>query len=173
MSEVKSKPSIIRRLEAERRRLEQNLSRLKPEEMSIPGVVGEWTIKDVLAHLADWEEHMLGWVAKARQQNPFPEVEEGMKWEQFDVFGKLVYALNERIYARHKEQSLEEVLTYFRETHRRLMEMVMAMSDEELLTPGRYTFLGGGAIYDWLGAYAAHDRWAKTHIRKWMKRRME
>ena len=39
---------------------------------------------------------------------------------------------------------------------------------EKLTTERRhYTFIGKGAVYDWLSAYAGHDRWAKAHIRKW------
>lgn len=78
---------------------------------------------------------------------------------------------NQRIYARHKDQSLEEVLRYFRATHRQFMSMVEAMPEEEMLERGRYRFIGKGAVANWLGAYAAHDRWAKTHLRKWLKAR--
>jgi hypothetical protein len=59
----KTKEAIIERLHTERRRLEQKLAGLSPEEMTQPGVVGDWSVKDVLAHLADWEQMCLGWCA--------------------------------------------------------------------------------------------------------------
>ncbi len=71
---------------------------------------------------------------------------------------------------RHCDQSLEDVLAYFHETHRKLMAMVEVMPDDELLEPGRYAFIGKGMVYTWLALYAGHDRWAKKHVRLWMKR---
>jgi hypothetical protein len=126
-----------------------------------PGVVGDWSVKDVLAHLADWEAHMSLWLAEARAGSLVAEIETGLSWKQMDAF-------NERIYNRHRGQSLDEVLAYFHETHQQFMDMVEAMPEEEMLEPGRYAFIGKGTVAYWLSLYAGHDRWAKTHLRKWM-----
>jgi len=162
MPEPKSKSKIVTRLQTERKRLEQNLALLRREDMLQPGVVNESSVKDVLAHLADWEAHMPAWVEAARRGDPVAEIEPGLNWKQFEEF-------NQRIYARHRDQPLEEVLAYFHDTHRQFMEMVEAMPEDEMLAPGRYAFIGKGAIYGWLKAYANHDLWGKTHIRKWVK----
>ena len=162
MPEPKTKTRIVQQLITERKRLESNVATLTPAQMVQPGVVSEWSIKDVLAHLADWEAHMPMWVVAARQGDPVAEIEPGLNWTEFNEF-------NQRIYERHKEQSLEEVMAYFHDIHLLFMEMVAAMPEEEMLERKRYLFLDKGAIYDWLSAYAGHDRWAKTHIRKWLK----
>lgn len=162
MTTPKTKNQIINNLQTERRRLEQNIAGLAPEQMVCPGVVEEWSIKDVLAHLADWEAHMPAWLGKARSGEPVDEIETGLNWKQFNEF-------NQRIYERHKDKTLREVMDYFHATHQKFMEMVEAMPEDEMLERGRYTFIGKGAVYNWLGAYAGHDRWAKTHIIKWKK----
>ena len=164
MPEQRSKAQIIARLNTERKRLEQNLDGLAQEDLVQPGVVGEWSIKDVLAHLADWEAHMPAWMEAARRGDPVAEIEPGLNWKQFGEF-------NQRIYARHRDQTPEEVLAYFHGTHRQFMEMVEAMPEDEMLAHGRYAFIGKGTIYNWLKAYANHDLWGKSHIRKWMKQR--
>ena len=61
------------------------------------------------------------------------------------------------------------MLAYFNDIHHQFIEMVDAMPEEEMLERKRYSFLKKRPIYDWLSAYAGHDRWAKTHIRKWLK----
>jgi hypothetical protein len=162
MPQPKTKALMIASLQTERKRLEQNLARLNREQMLLPGVVGDWSVKDVLAHLADWEAHMPAWMAAARSGDPVAEIETGLNWKQFDAF-------NQRIFERHRDQGLDEVLAYFHETHHQLMEMVQAMPEDEMLARGRYAFIGKGAVYDWLSAYTGHDRWAKTKIRNWMK----
>ena len=160
----KTKTIILAKLAAERKRLEQNLSRLTPQQMQEPGVIGEWSVKDVLAHLADWEAHLPMWVEAARRGEPVAEIEVGLKWGEYDAF-------NVRIYERHRDQTLEEVLTYFHKTHQEFVALIEAMPEAELLTHGLYGFIHKSTIYNWLSLYAGHDRWAKTHIRKWMKTR--
>lgn len=157
----RSKPAILIRLQTERRRLEHNLATLSPEEMTRSGVIGAWSLKDILAHLADWEAQMPKWVADARQGK---KVSPPTSRKALDEF-------NERIYALHKHRSLEEVLVFFHTTHAQFMKMVTDMPEEEMLTRSRYPFTGRAAIYEWLIAYANHDLWAKNHLRKWLRSR--
>ncbi len=162
MPQPKSKARILKRLETERRRLEQNLAGLSPDAMLQPGVVGPWSVKDVLAHLADWEARMPVWMEAARRGGPVETPEPGLTWKQLDI-------VNRRIYEAYRNRPLAEVLDYFHSTHRRFMAMVEAMPEDEMLAPSRYAFTGKGAVYDWLSAFAAHDLWGKTKIRQWMK----
>ena len=164
MPEPKNKSRIIEQLHAERRRLEQNLSRLAPADMLLPGVVGEWSVKDVLSHLADWEEHFPGWLAASQRGDKDIPPDPGLTWSQLDI-------LNQRIYEKHRDRSLEDVLTYFNSVHQHFMSLVETLTDDEILTPGYYSLTGKAPLYSWLAAYASHDRWAKTHIRKWFKSR--
>jgi hypothetical protein len=160
MPEPNTKAHIVKRLQVERRRLEKNLSLLSRRDMLRRGVVGESSVKDVLAHLADWEARMPVWIGAARRGDPVESPEPGLTWKQLDI-------LNEHIYQAHRNESLDEVLEYFRSTHVRFMEMVKAMPEEEMLARGRYAFIGKGAVYDWLKGYANHDLWGKTKIRNW------
>lgn len=157
-----SKPMMLKRLQTERRRLVDNLSRLTPEQMLQPGVVGDWSVKDILAHLADWESRMPQWMEAARRDQEVRAPAPDLTWKQVDL-------LNQRIYAAHRDQSLAEVLDYFHTTHAQFMQMVAEMPEDELLTRLRYAFLDGAAVNDWLVGYANHDLWAKTKIRQWLK----
>lgn len=157
-----SKARILRRLETERRRLEKNLASLSPDDMLRRGVVSDWSVKDILCHLADWEERMPIWIEASRRGDPVACPEPGLTWKQLDK-------LNERIYAAHRDKPLIDVLEYFRRAHVEFMEMVEAMSENEMMATGRHAFIGNsGTVYKWFAAYAAHDLWAKTKIRKWM-----
>jgi hypothetical protein len=160
MPKIQTKAVMIEKLQMERRRLEQDLESLTADQYVQAGVVGEWSVKDVLAHLADWETHMPKWLEAARRGEPVAEIEPGLDWKSFDAF-------NRRIYERHCHQTLEEVLDYFHSVHEQFMQMVTSMPEDEMLALGRYAFIGKGAVYDWLNSYANHDRWAKNKIRKW------
>lgn len=164
MTQNRSKAAIVERLEAERRTLEQLLATLPPAELLERGVVGEWSASDVLAHLADWEAHMLVWVAAARRGEAVAGPEPGLSWRQLKEF-------NRRIYAAHRDEPLDEVLATFRETHLRFMALVGAMPEEEMLARGRYALTAGDALYEWLVQYAQHDAWGTKRIGDWARAR--
>lgn len=161
MGRRRSRTAIVERLRRERERLEATVAAVDTARMAQGGVVRRWSVKDVLAHLADWEEHMLAWVEAARRGEPVPGPEEGLGWNELKLF-------NERVYARHCDRSLDEVLRYFRSTHARFMALVATMPDDELLDRRRYSFLGSQAVYDWLVVYAEHDAWGTRRIGEWM-----
>lgn len=162
MSKPKNKATVIERLHTERRRLEANLARLSREEILQPNTMGEWSFKDVLAHMAHWEAFLPDWIAASRRGERVETPAPGLTWKDLGV-------LNQLIYEAHRDQSLEDVLEYFRATHTRFMALVESLTDDEILTPGYYAFTGGGSLYDWLNAYAAHDLWGKSKIRQWLK----
>ncbi len=164
MTQPRSKAAITARLERERERLEETVASLRREEMAESGVVGEWSVKDVLAHLADWEAHMLLWLAAARAGDAVAGPEPGLSWRQLKEF-------NRRIYEAHRAEPLEEVLATFREVHGRFMAMVAAMPEEEMLARGRYALTAGKALYDWLVQYAQHDAWGTKRIGDWARAR--
>jgi hypothetical protein len=156
--------TVLKRVRTERRRLEANLAKLNPEDMLIPGVVGQWSVKDVIAHIMEWEAMFFPWY-ETSMRGETPEVPApGLTWKNLDV-------LNQRIYEKHRTRPLEKILADFRNVHQRLEDTVNAMSTDQRTTPGYFSFTGGGSVINWMNAYAAHDLWAKTKIRAWMKKR--
>lgn len=162
MPHIKDKANIIQRLNTERRRLEKNLVGLSPAEMILPGVVKQWSVKDVLAHLYDWEARFPVWLEAARRGEEAGCPDPDFTWRQSDQ-------LNQRIYLAHRDQPLEAVMQAFHETHRQFMQVVESISDAEMFTPSYYPFTESASILDWLHGFAAHDLWGKTKIRRWRK----
>ncbi len=154
------KAQAIEKLETERRRLEQNLAPLSEKDMLRPGVVGEWSVKDVLAHLASWERFFLDWyAADQRGETPHPPAP-GLTWKPKDLD-----ILNRRIFVKHRDRPLSKVLADFRNTHKRFMATVQAIPEKDIITKERFAWIKPG-LYSWLTAYASHDRWAKEKVRE-------
>jgi hypothetical protein len=162
-----SKQVILERIRTERRRLEQNLEPLSDEKMEIPGVVGEWTVKDLLAHLADWEQRFIGWY-EAGLRGEIPDIPApGLSWQDLDV-------LNQRIYERHRDRPLEDVQQEFSASYEQVLATVEGIPEGEMFAVGRYAWLGANNLIGVILANTAnHYRWAKGQIRTWLKSRGE
>jgi uncharacterized protein (TIGR03083 family) len=95
---------ILARSDAEWQRFLPSLDGLTEKQASQPGVAGYYSVKDLLAHLAWWE-------------NQTREVVESGEDQEFDV-----EALNDRIYAEYKDASFSELKQRMLDGHARAVE---------------------------------------------------
>ena len=159
MPPVETKTQMIEKLRQSRAALEKIVAKVTPQAMGQPGVVEQWSAKDVLAHVAHWQELHLGWWA-AVQRGETPEVPApGISWS-----GGGVDKLNHQIYLAHREQSLDEILQYLRETFEQFLAVVEATPEEDLFTPGLVPFTGKGTLARWYIGFAHHDGFGCNHI---------
>jgi uncharacterized protein (TIGR03083 family) len=149
----------------ERAALEAFLSTLTPDDMDLPGVLGEWSVKDVLAHLVEWEQMVLGWLA-AGERGESPAVPgEGFKWSQLP-------ALNERIRAAWMPRPLAEVRERFETSYSESVAAIERLSDADLFTPGRWPWLRTSTLASYFGSCtASHYRWARDECRRGLAKR--
>jgi hypothetical protein len=135
MKDPATKAELLDGTRAEHARLEAALAEISEEAMLQPGVVGEWSIKDMLAHISDWEQRFLRWY-RAGQRGEIPErPEPGLTWNDLDL-------LNQRIYEKHHARSLPDVRAAFDASYRELISAVEAMSEPELFTVGHFAWTG-------------------------------
>ena len=134
-----------------------------PEEMVRPGVIGAWSIKDILAHLLEWQTMLMGWYeAELRGEKPAVPVEE-YNWSQLPE-------VNQAIYERCRDAALDDVRSQLDASHRHMLDVVASLSEEELFTPGRYAWIGVNTLASYVDSCAgAHYRWARTGIRRGTK----
>ncbi len=127
---------------------------------------GGWSLKDVLAHVADWAERCAGW-CEGGLRGETPEVPApGMKWNQFPL-------LNEQIYKRRRRHSAKRVLAAYHAGHERLCALVESFDEEALTTPRRFAWCGPTwAVANFIRANtASHYRWAQKHFQRWLHAR--
>lgn len=158
-----NKAQMLERIQTERRRLEKNLASLPEAALVEKGVLGDWSIKDILAHLVDWEQRFLGWYQAGLRgeipQTPAP----GLTWENLDQ-------LNQDIYNRNRNRPLESIMAEFDSSYDQVMQTIRAIPEEEIFHPGVFAWTGNSNLATFILANTAnHYRWAKTHIRKWGK----
>ena len=158
-----SKSDLLAAIEKERGALETLLELLTPEQMTDPGVVGEWSVKDVLAHLVEWEQMVLGWHATGLRGETPEMPAPGFKWNQTPQ-------LNQQIYEKHRERPLDEVLERFRASHQEILGVIRGLSNEEMFTTGHFAWTKKNTLGTYLvSATSSHYLWARKEIRKGLK----
>jgi hypothetical protein len=160
-----TRAALLERIGGERRRLEVTLSGLSPEQMELPGVIGRWSAKDILAHLAAWETLFCGWY-QAGLRGETPEMPApGFTWREMD-------ALNEQIYQQQRARSLAEVQAWFDASHHDFLAQVAAIPEEALFSRPRSAWQGKYRLVTYVLANSAqHYHWADGHLRNWLKRK--
>jgi uncharacterized protein (TIGR03083 family) len=163
MAPITTGPQLLAEIEAERKRLEANLAGLNDAEMVEPGVCGDWSVKDILAHLVAWEQLFLGWYAAGRRGETSKTPAPDLNWRQLDI-------LNRRIYEQHRDDPLDDVRAAFATSYRDFVATVRAIPEEDLFAPNRFAWTGHWTQVAFVrGNSSSHYLWAKTLIRKWKK----
>jgi len=164
MSRPTSKAQLLSESKSEYEALLKFIGPLAPDQMTQPGALGDWSVKDVLAHLTEWIRMFQNWyVVGVQGESPvMPAV--GYKWNQLQ-------ALNQTIYEQFRLQPLEEVLEQFKSAHQQIMTLVESLPEEILLSPDHFTWTNHHPLLYWLAAnMSMHYHWARTEMRKSMKR---
>jgi len=138
------------------------MAKIPADKWSQRGLIDEWAPKDVIAHLAHWEEMQISWTDAANRGEK-PEVPgPGLTFGADDLA-----VLNRRIYEAHCDQTFEQILAYFRETHQRFIAQLEAMAAEVLVQKGYASFAHPKrALVQYYVNYAFHDNWAKQLLYK-------
>ena len=160
-----SKAALLDEERREHEALVQLLATVSPDAMDEPGIVGTWSIREVLAHLIEWQAMVLRWVA-AGERGERPSVPaEGYAWNQLP-------ALNEAIRLRSAGQSVGETLAMWAASHAETVRTIMAIPEATLFEPGLYPWMNRNTLAAYFAsATGSHDRWARTEIRKGLRRR--
>jgi hypothetical protein len=159
-----TKIQILSASQKELQALEQVLAALSPIQMTQPGMPGEWSIKDILAHLYEWHQMVLGWVAASQSGETPCLPAQGFKWSQLP-------ALNQQIFEKHRLLSLPEVLEMFHASYQQVTALIERLSEEELFTPGRFPWMNNNTLAAYfVSCTSSHYRWARTEINKGLKK---
>ena len=120
-----TKQELIETLDFSRAVFDELLENVPEAAVVRPGPNGEWSAKDVLAHLTAWEAEMVRALAQLRQ---------GLRPEYF-TRKTPVDALNEQFYRDSKDRPLERVLADFEGVREQLLRQVERFSPAELDAP--------------------------------------
>jgi hypothetical protein len=159
MTHYSSKNALLESIHVERALLEKKISGLSPEEMIWPGCMGCWSVKDILAHLVDWEQRFVDWYQAGRRGEVPSTPALGMTWHDLPK-------INQVGYERHRERPLEDVLADFHSSYQTILKIIESIPEEVLFAPGYYPWTKKLNLSAYVvGNTCDHYRWARVQIR--------
>ncbi len=173
MNGITSKAQLLDELKEERTRWEALLQDIGEDHMTQPGVTGEWSIKDIIAHLTFWQRRNAERFRTALQNAPMPPTpwpahmgtdeeigarDESTAWDEVNAW----------ICAANRDRSVSDVLHDSRDVFQQLVETLDAFPEADVLDPARLPWLEGffGHFHEehepdmraWLGRIRQEER---------------
>jgi hypothetical protein len=160
MPRPSSLSELLTRLDSEFDALLGEVDRIDVAGLLAPGACGEWSVKDLLAHLDAWHDLFLTWEDAGRAGRAVSIPAPGFTWKQTP-------ALNDVLWRRHRDDSLGEVLARLRASHARVRDVVAAYDEPDLFAKRRYPWTGSTSVGSYaVSATTSHYDWARKLIRR-------
>ena len=160
---------LIRAIDDEQAALDELLAKLDEQQMTQPGVYGELSIKDVLAHIVAWERMEHEWLQASLRGETVIRFAPGYELGTDDA-ERQVDRLNERIYQENKDKTVQAVLGELGAAQQQIVQTVQALSDDDLNDPQRFDWWEGEPIWTSIaGNTYEHVREHRELIEAWLR----
>jgi hypothetical protein len=159
-----NKTEILTSLAEGRDSLLESIQGLSGKELEEPGVIGEWSVKDILIHLTHWEAELVKLLWQAKQGvtpttvhfDPASVDEINAQWFKESQFRPFKIAMDDFLGVR-------------KQTIRRVEEL----SVEELTDPYYFPWLSDQPLWEWIANDSfEHEAEHEAQIRDWRKNRV-
>ena len=127
------KGQLLKAIQVARAEWDAVLAQVDPSRYEESGVSGDWSLKDVIAHIS-WFEREVCHALRIRSY------EEGSEWWLLSADQR-----NARIYDSNHERTLGDVLAESTSTYTALLSAIDALSDEDLKDASRFPYSPPGA----------------------------
>ncbi len=124
MEEPATREQLVKRIQAERAVLGSSFAGLTAAQLDVPGVAGHWSVKDVLVHVAWWEQETAAKLQGAVTAHDQLGGEDNEA--QID-------RVNDSVYRDHRTTPATQVAATFDAALMRLLQALSGLDDDAVL----------------------------------------
>lgn len=163
MTDARTKTELLDTMRVGRERWDTVLTEVGGR-LSDPGVEGGWSVKEIVAHVAAWEEAaVLRLEAAARGETPAHPI--------YDNHAQSIDERNAQIDAQFRDLAAPEVLNRDRQLYARLVSAVQALPEDALTDPHRFAWSNGEPLLAFVaGDSYEHYQEHGDAIRAWLNK---
>jgi hypothetical protein len=162
MHTIRTKQDVLDCLNQERALFDRLVTEVGSERMDLPGAMGAWTFRDLIAHLTAWWRRELGCLEAIRRGDapmPHPPPDE-------------VELVNRWVYHTQHDRPLPQLLRDVDEVWEQFVEVIRTMDEAVLLRSAPFPHynqepLGARALTDFVDHYH-NDH--EADVRDWLAR---
>jgi uncharacterized protein (TIGR03083 family) len=134
-----NKGQLLETIQKEREAFEACFADLTPEQMTPPGVMGEWSVKDILGHIATWEAWLVT-LLYSIERGVTPKLPRSSDVDK----------INAQSVAEQRDRPLERVLADFQAVHAQLLKRLGAVKERDLTDPMRFSWAKGKPLEEFV-----------------------
>jgi uncharacterized damage-inducible protein DinB len=158
-----NKIEILKKLDEARNSFLDSVKNLDEDELQQPGVVDQWSIKDILFHLTMWEAELVKMLWQISQDQTPTTI-------HFST--TTVDEANALWMEQSSERLFELVWQDFLAVRRQTIRRVEEFRDEDLNNPALFSWLNGQPLWVWIAEDSfGHEAEHTTQILSWRKQR--
>ena len=150
-----NRQQLLNRLDSAWAPFQASYAGLPTSLLTEPGVTGDWSVKDIIAHVTWWEKEAL---------RHLPSIIEGERPPRYSEAYGGIDAFNAMMAEQERDLSLSDVLAQQDDTHRRLIEFIQSVPEDQF---ARETRFRRRLPLDTYSLYPVHTR----AIREWRQQR--
>jgi hypothetical protein len=120
---------LLQRLDKAWAAFQASYAGLTDSQMTEPGVTGDWSVKDILAHVTTWEEEAL---------KSLPLILQGVRPPRYSVLYGGIDAFNAQMATQKQDLSLADIRQQLDETHGRLVAYVQNAPEDQFTRETRF-----------------------------------
>lgn len=159
-----NKTELLEALEDSHQELVEMLEDLPDEVLLSPGVSGDWSIKDILAHLVHWEGQTVTLLFQVLRGIDQPTT------AHFEDEG--IDALNARWREESQARSIEAIWSDFIGVRKQMIRRVSELSEKDLTDQDRFSWMKGAPLIELiLRDTVEHEEDHADAIREWLDQR--
>jgi hypothetical protein len=140
----KSKAKLLDAIRVHHQKLEEVMAGVPEDAALKPRTVGEWSVKDTIAHVTAWEKYLLKWYQDGAADKKF-------KLPDWRVKGTL-RDINQKIFEANLNRSLDDVMADFKATYQKILATIGSIPEEDIFARGRYAWTGERTLYNYIQA---------------------
>jgi hypothetical protein len=124
-----NKQQLLVNLDKAWKQFKESFSDLTEDQMTVPCVTGDWTVKDIVAHVSTWEKEAL---------KTLPLILQGKRTPRYkDLYGG-INAFNAKMSLFNRNQSLFKILQESESIHQQLVAYINNSPDELFTSETRF-----------------------------------
>lgn len=150
---------ILDALEDERENFIEAVDGLSDDALLEPGVIGDWSVKDLMFHICMWEAELVKLLYQAAQ---------GLPPSTVHFSHGSVDEINAAWEVEAQARTYDQVWDDFQAVRKQTVRRVSAFKDKDLNDPERYPWLKDHPLWDWIAENSfGHEKEHTAQIKQW------